>query len=428
MPQATDLPEIYRQRRQKLMRSMGDGVALIESSGRAPDPLLDDKNLYYLTGDRKRDSVLLLAPEGMVIDRFETLQTSRCARGHVVKEVLFVRELSERERLVDGAGSGYDEIGAETGIETVKPLSKLEEILAEALVRNERLWVNVGWMPRLDEPLTSGQLRINKIRERYPWLSIANAAPLIHELRRVKDAHEIACLRRAFEIQTEIFSEIMATLKPGDNEGLGKAIFDHGVGRRAGEGVRGDWGDRYASNIIVAAGPRSAVAHYMDNDREIADGDLVLIDAGVEVDGYCSDITRTFPASGVFTPRQRELYAIVLEAQNAAIAAMRPGVTNLEVHQTAWRVLENHGIESHAYGNCGHPVGLNIHDACGWKGDDDRPYEPGVVMVIEPFVMLPEEGFGLRIEDGVLITETGCELLAGPPREIAEVEALCRRE
>jgi len=407
---------------------MGEGVALVEASGFAPDPLLYDKNLVYLTGDRKRDSILVLAPGGLRIDRFETLHGPELARGRVVEEVLFVRELTEREKLIDGAGSGYDAIAAQTGVETVKPLSKLEEILGEALARTERMWVNVGWMPKLDVPLTAGQILVNKIRERHPWLSCKNIAPLIHDMRRVKDAFEIECLRRAFEIQTEIFSEIMASLAPGENEGLGKAIFDHGVGKRAGEGVRGNWSDLYAANIIVAAGPRCAIAHYMDNDQQIEDGDLVLIDAGVEVHGYSSDITRTFPANGKFTDRQREIYAITLEAQQAAIARMVPGSTNFEAHRAAYETYEKYGLEQHAYGNCGHPVGLNIHDAAGWKGDDDLPFEPGNVMVIEPFIMLPDEGLGIRIEDGVLITEDGCELLAGPPREIEEVEELCRRD
>jgi len=282
-------------------------------------------------------------------------------------------------------------------------------------------------MPRFDAPLTSGQLFVNRIRERYPWLSFENAAPLIHEMRRTKDAYEVECLRRAFEIHAEIFSEIMSTLRPGDNEGLGKAIYDHGVGKLAGEGVRGNWDDLYVSNIIVAAGPRSAIGHYMDNDQRIEDGDVVLIDAGVEFRGYSSDITRTFPANGEFTDRQREVYAITLEAQKAAIATMRPGSASHDAHRAVYETYARHGLEKSSYGNCGHPVGLNIHDATGWKSDDDLPFEPGHVLVIEPFVMLPEEGFGIRIEDGVLITEDGFELLAGPLREIHEVEELCRR-
>jgi len=428
MDTTTNLPKLYTERRRRLMDEMADGVAIIDGSGLAPDPLLYDKNLRYLTGLRTKDAILVLAPQGIRIDRFETLQGPEIGRGRIVNEVLFVRELTEREKLVDGEASGYDQVASDTGVGAVKPLSKLEELLSEALVRTERMWVNISWMPKFDAPLTAHQRLINRIRDRYPWLAISNAAPLIHEMRRTKDAYEVECLRRSFEIHAEVFSEIMATLKPGDNEGLGKAIYDHAVGKRAGEGVRGDWDDDYVANIIVAAGPRSAVGHYMDNNQEIKDGDLVLIDGGVEVHGYSSDITRTFPANGRFSDRQREVYEITLEAQRAAIATMKPGSTSHDAHLAVYEMYKKHGLENNAYGTCGHPVGLNIHDANGWKADDDLPFEAGHVLVIEPFVMLPDDGFGIRIEDGVLITEDGCEVLAGPPKEVEDVEALCRRD
>jgi Xaa-Pro aminopeptidase len=120
---------------------------------------------------------------------------------------------------------------------------------------------------------------------------------------------------------------------------------------------------------------------------------------------------------------------MVLEAENAAIATMRPGSTMREAHQAVYDVFKKYGVEQYSYGNCGHPVGLNIHDPNGRYADDrDQPFVPGVVIVIEPFLMLPDEGIGIRIEDGVLITETGHEILSGPPREIEEVEALCRRK
>jgi Xaa-Pro aminopeptidase len=161
------------------------------------------------------------------------------------------------------------------------------------------------------------------------------------------------------------------------------------------------------------------------NCEIIREGDLVLIDSGIGYEGYVSDITRTFPATGRFTPRQRELYEIVLEAQEAAIATMRPGSNSLEAHQASVDVLKRYGLDKYGYGNAGHPVGLNIHDpnSAGW--DNDQPFEPGVVIAIEPFISIPEEGVGIRNEDGVLITATGHELMPGPAREAVDVEALC---
>ena len=153
----------------------------------------------------------------------------------------------------------------------------------------------------------------------------------------------------------------------------------------------------------------------------------MLIDSGLVCNGYASDITRTFPANGRFDPRQRQLYEIVLEAQKRAIATMKPGSTQMIAYQAVYEHFKRHNLERYGFGVCGHAVGLNIHDANGaTRMDRDQPFEPGVIVVIEPFLALPEEGIGIRIEDGVLITETGHELLAGPPREADEVEALCR--
>jgi len=420
-----DLATVYTKRRRALMEQMNEGIALIESSGPAPDPLLHDKNLRYLVGPVARDAVLLLAPRGIVIDRFETQIGPEVGRGRRVREVLFIPGLTARQKKIDGEGSPNEEVRVRTGVEAVKPLDELETILAGALLREEVAWINVAGPVPFSETPPRPLLLVRKVQERCPWIRFRNAAPLIHELRRVKDDHEIGCLRRAFEIHARIFSRLMASLKPGTNESFGKAIFDYEVGLLAHEGVSGAWNDLYTANIIVAAGKNSAIAHYMANDQPVADGDLVLIDGGVEVQGYASDITRTFPANGRFTARQRELYQITLDAQNEALATMKPGSTARAAHEAVYETFKAHGLDNYSYGTCGHPVGLNIHDANGWSADDDRPFEPGVVLVIEPFISIPEENVAIRIEDGVLITECGHEVLPGPPRNVNDVEALC---
>jgi Xaa-Pro aminopeptidase len=283
-------------------------------------------------------------------------------------------------------------------------------------------------VPRLSQPLTSYLTLIERIRQRFYWVQLKNIAPLIHEMRFVKDDHEIACLREAFEIHSAIFEKIMPALKPGVNESVGQAIFDYEVQIR-GDHVSSIGSEHYASSIIVGSGPNAAIPHYMDNSRIIQDDDLVLIDSGVSVGGYFSDITRTFPANGRFTPRQRELYAIVLEALYTAIDTMKPGSTMLAAHQAVSDVFKRYDLTEYSYSNCGHPVGLSIHEpARRYVDDREHPFEPGVVVVIEPFIMLPDEGLGIRIEDGVLITDTGHEIMAGPPRDIDEVEDLCCRE
>ncbi len=419
-----DLANIYKKRRNKLMTQMESGVAIIRQSFTATDILLKDKNLEYLTGIKEENTILLLAKNGISINFWETQKTENVGRGDIVHEVLFVRELSEREKAIDGDSSNEDKIKSETGVDAVLSLNQFDSIIGASLVKTETLWVNIAAPYSLSKPLSDDLIRLNQIKERFLWLNIKNIAPLIHEMRRIKDDYEIECLKEAFKIHTEVFEKIMSSLKPGDNEAKGKAIWDYETAMK-GTTVSGNTLDNYANNIIVAAGENTTIGHYMDNNQEIKDGDLILIDSGVSVNGYSSDITRTFPANGEFTDRQRELYEIALEAQKAAISTMRAGSTSRIAHRAVFDTWKKYGLEKYGYGTCGHPVGLNIHDSNGWKSDDDKPFEQGVVLVIEPFLSIPGE-VGIRIEDGVLITKDGCEVLSGPAVEINDIERLCK--
>ncbi len=422
------LSEIYKNRRKQLMERMGEGVALITQSYSSPDVLLQDKNIKYLVGEIPKDAVLILAPKGITIDIIETLIGPEVGRGRKVNEVLFVRELREIEKQIDGEGKSNESIQKEKGIEAIKPLKELNRILSYNLVTESMIWVNIANYMSLDHPPTPNILRIKQIRDQFVWLNFKNIAPLIHDMRWIKEPIEIEYLKHAFRVHSEIYTKIMQTLKPGDNESLGKAIYDYEINSKYDPKlVKGNWNDRYEANIIVAAGKNTAVGHYMKNDQVIQDGDLILIDAGVEYNGYSSDITRTFPANGKFTQRQKELYSIVLEAQKAAIAVMKPGATEKDAHYAVYEVFKKHGLDKYGYGPCGHSVGLNIHDATAWR-NQEKAFKPGVIVVIEPFLAIPEEGVGIRIEDGVLITENGCELLPGPVKEIEEIEILCKRD
>ena len=418
----TSLANRYRGRQQELMQQMGEGLALIQAGGVTQDALLHDKNVLYLTGLSAPDAVLLLAPGGIKVDYFETMHTAEVGRGRMVHTILFVNERTAAQVFIDGPADNLEAVQQAAGVDRVLGLDKLNETLHRNLMRQSVLWLNTPATPRLDKPLTPQLFFSNQLRERYYWLSCRNIAPLIHKMRYVKDAYEINCLRQAFSVQTEIFTQIMSTLRPGINESLGQAIFEYEVRTRPQHISVGL--DMYDSSIIVGAGKNAVIGHYMANNQEILDGDLVLIDAGISYHGYYSDITSTFPANGSFTPRQRELYAIVLEAQKQAIATMRPGVTEYEVHQAVYAVFQAHGLEKESYGRCGHSVGLNIHDVYEYP---DPPLVPGVVVVIEPFLMLPNEGIGIRLECGVLITANGPEILPHPPQEIEAVEAVCRR-
>lgn len=424
-----ELAERCRQRRKRLLENTGTGVILVDSSGVSPDSNLWDKNLYYLSGVPARNAYLLIVPDGVRVEHAETRGGPELYQGHLVHEILFVEERSPQATFMDGPGPTLEYIHQTSGVDRVYPISHMNAILQRALMAADTLWLNTPATPAIDQPLTPHLDFVRRLRERYYWLNFRNVATPIHLLRFVKDDYEIASLRQAFEIQCRIFEQIMRALKPGTNESLGQAIFDYEI-QTAPENVSHGMGDDlYEASIIVGSGRNSAIPHYVHNNRVIQDGDLVLIDSGVAVNGYTADITRTFPANGRFSPRQRELYEMVLEAEKAAIATMRPGSTMREAHQAVYDVFCKYGVEQYSYGNCGHPVGLNIHDPNGRYADDrDQPFVPGVVVVIEPFLMLPDEDIGIRIEDGVLITETGHEVLSGPPREVHEVEALCRRD
>jgi Xaa-Pro aminopeptidase len=438
---APSLTERYRARRRQLVQAAqdardaqetpgaGSNIILVQSAGTSPDPFLWDKNLAYLTGRNDRQACLLLAPDGVRVERAETRTGPELGRGRVVHEILFVAERTPQEQFMDGPSPSLEEMREATGVDRAYLLSQLETVLQAALMASETLWLNTPYTPQLGSPLTPDLTLAQRIREHFYWVRLRNIAPLIHQQRFVKDENEVACLRRAFEIQTAIFERIMRELTPGTNEALGQAIFEYEVRARGPEVGHGMGTDLYAASIIVGAGKNAAIPHYMSNDQPIHDGDLVLIDGSAAVGGYAADITRTFPANGRFTPRQRELYALVLEAQEAAIATMKPGATLRDGHQAVYDVFKRYGVERYGYGNAGHSVGLNVHDPNGWMpGGREVPFEPGVVLVIEPFLTMPEEGLGIRIEDGVLITEHGHEVLAGPPRTIEAIEALCQRD
>jgi len=423
MTEKFKLDEIYKNRRRNLINQIKEGVVMINVAVSAPDLLLYDKNIRYLVGQVPNDSILLLSPHGIEVDRDETLFTKEVGRGVKTHEILFLRELSSREEITDGRGLTLQEYEKKTGVQTVKWLSDFNEILSRALLTESLLWANLPSPPSIGKPLTSDHIRLNQIRERFHWIQIKNVAPIIHLMRWKKDSYEIDCLHKAFEIHSQIFEKIMSQLKPGTNESLGDAIYNYEINIRDPLKVSGKWSDLYLNNLIVASGKNTTIGHYMVNNQIIQDNDLVLIDAGVEYNGYSSDITRTFPANGKFTPRQRELYQIVLDAQKKAIATMKVGSNQRTAHVAVFEYFKQFGLDKYNYGKCGHAVGLNIHDANGW-GINDQPYEDGTVVVIEPYIAIPEEGIGIRIEDGVVIRKNGVELLPGPPKEIDDIEKL----
>jgi Xaa-Pro aminopeptidase len=253
------------------------------------------------------------------------------------------------------------------------------------------------------------------LRDR-PDLQVRGAGGPLARVRFVKSAEEVARIRRACEVTCAGLREAMRSCKPGMREFELQAVLEYAC-RRGGA-------PRQAFPSIVGSGPNATILHYHANRRRIEDGDLVLMDVGGEVMGYAADVTRTFPANGRFTGEQAAIYDVVLEAQAAAIAAVRPGAGFRDVDQAARDVIQKAGHGGAILHSTSHYVGLDVHDP-GPGG----ALRTGMVLTVEPGIYLPEKGIGVRIEDTVLVTEDGAEVLSpGAPKSRKEIEALMRKK
>ncbi|MEN0019685.1 MAG: M24 family metallopeptidase, partial [Planctomycetota bacterium] len=259
---------------------------------------------------------------------------------------------------------------------------------------------------------------LRRATSRIPGSSVAMDREIVPAMRRAKDDSEIELIRRAIANTAAGLQDGMAAVQPGMTEFELRTIIETAFHR---EGSR-----RLAFGSIVGSGPNSCVLHYRgEHDHRVMNaGELVLCDVGAEVENYAADITRTFPVSGKFTPRQREVYEVVLQAADAAIEAIRPGVTFRELNDIAREVIESAGYTDDMPHGLGHFLGLYVHDA----GNYHLPLTPGTVITIEPGIYLRDEAIGIRIEDDVLVTETGSEMLStGIPRTVGEIEAAMQR-
>jgi Xaa-Pro aminopeptidase len=428
--------EQTRQRREEFMRRIAGGIAIFPSAptairnGDVDHEYRQDSDFYYLTGFEEPNSVAVLVP------------------GHPDhKFVLFVQP-KEREREVwTGWRAGEEGAKRDYGVDAAFTIDKLDEELPKLAEKADRIYYRFGSDPAFDRRLVALMPRFQRQRQREGTgpASVIDPAELLHDMRLVKSADELALLRRAIDITCEGHLAAIQAIKPGSNECEVEAVLRY-VFRKQGSPRSG-----YAP--IVAAGSNATVLHYTVNNEPIEAGDLVLIDAGAEFGYFTGDVTRTLPASGRFTADQAALYQLVLDAQREAIDAVRPGATFIAPHDRAVRVLTegmvrlgllegeiDKLIEESAYKKfymhrTSHWLGMDVHDAGPYKvGDEWRRLSPGMVMTIEPGLYIAEDlegvdpryrGIGIRIEDDVLVTEQGCEVLSSRvPTSIEEIERL----
>ncbi len=430
---------VFAARRKALMDAIGpDAVAVVRSlperlrNGDSHYPFRQHSDVLYLTGFAEPDTTVILRP-GAATDRV----------------VMFVRPRDPAMEVWDGRRAGVEGATRDYGADVAYPASELATRLPELICNVDELHYAIGLDEDTDLLIARTVARLRKLEKRgqRPPRAIVDPRAALHELRLRKGPEELHALRKAAAISADAHVAAMRQGRPGTFEYELEATIDYAFRSRGGAGP--------GYGTIVGAGENATILHYVENRCAIADGDLVLIDAGCEYNHYTADITRTWPASGRFTAPQRRVYELVLGVQKSAIELAAPGVTLDDIHQHCVRALTAGMIElglltgtvdervaDAAYKRyymhlTSHWLGLDVHDAGAYtRGGKPRPLEPGMVITVEPGLYIaaddetaPAElrGIGVRIEDDVLITADGREnLTAACPKEIADLEAICR--
>ncbi|MDD5035737.1 MAG: Xaa-Pro aminopeptidase [Methylococcaceae bacterium] len=431
----------FKQRRKQLMRQMKKhSIALLASAPavtRNRDveyPFRQDSDFHYLTGFDEPEAVAVFAP-----------------KRELGEFILFCREYDETKAVWTGRHAGLEGAREVFGADEAYPIQELGKILPQLLDGRRAVYYPLAAEGELPRQIMAAVL---EVREKAragakPPTEFIDLDSLVHEKRLFKSEAELQLLRKAVEVSILAHRRAMKTVRPGMFEYQIEAELMHEFMRH---GLRSP-----AYSSIVAGGENACVLHYTENSERLDDGDLLLIDAGAEYGNYAADITRTFPVNGRFSEAQRQIYQLVLDAQGAAIAEVRPGKRWNDPHDAAVRVLVkglvrlgllegriSKLIKDEAYKpfymhRTGHWLGMDVHDVGDYKVDDEwRLLEPGMVLTVEPGLYIPASclhvdsqwrGIGVRIEDDVLVTRDGCEVLTSDlPKTVAEIEALMRIE
>ena len=394
---------IYSNRRAKVLKSLqGNGMALL-FSGKAPmrseDEAYDfsvNRNFYYLTGLQKEDMVLML------------LEMDGSSR-----EILFIQPYDELLARWVGGRMSKEEATEISEIKDVRDISELDGMVASVYNRTRK---DNGfkcffdfWHYDIDQPASPAEAYANKLKERYPSIILKDIYPIMTHLRLIKDEYEISCLKKAIHTTNLGIQQMMRSSRPGLNEMAMEGVFNFVLMQSMCR--------QNAFKTIAASGERATILHYSENDQIMKDGELFLCDLGATFNNYCADISRTFPVNGRFSERQREIYEIVLNAQKIVIENARVGTKMRDLNQMVidyYRTeLPKHGlnkdVSEYYFHSVSHHLGLDTHDVNGGLGET---LEAGMVITDEPGLYIADEGIGIRIEDDLLITGTGAEVLS----------------
>jgi len=382
---------------------------------------LQNADLFYLTGVNQEETILLLAP-----DAFDP--------NH--REILFVRETSELLAIWEGHKLSKEQAAKVSGIKTVKWLSEFPTVLHSVLCEMENVYLNTNEHQRATTEVETRDARfIRECQAKYPLHHYHRLAPLMHELRVVKSQHETGAIQAACKLTGKGFKRVCRFVKPGVNEAEVEAEFAHEFIR-----VKG----AFAYMPIIAAGANNNVLHYLQNDQPCRKGDLLLLDVGAGLGNYMSDMTRTIPVSGRFTRRQKQVYNAVLRVFRQMVKQMVPGKTTkdlrseceqliaeecvrlglLKASQLKRQTPEDPAAKPYFMHGVSHPIGLDVHDVTY----NHYKITPGWVLTCEPAIYIREEGFGVRLENTILVTEDGQkDLMAEIPIEADAIEDLMHR-
>jgi Xaa-Pro aminopeptidase len=424
--------EEYAARRAKLRAAVDGPIVIFGYTGHedASEVALffQEPHFYYLTGHSEPGAALLLIPGppgfdglGDVIYQVKHGWESVFA---IPREILFLPARDPKEEVWEGPkiGPADPDVAAKTGFANVEPIASLKGDL-ERLAKKYKTFYTL-LPPKNEDGYPHLGNSVAEIRDAIPHATLKDIAPQLDAMRQVKSAAELALMQKAIDVSIDAQFDAMRHMQPG--------MFEYQIAARMKEIHELGGCSREAYAPIVGTGFNSTVLHYSVLDAEIKDGDVVVIDVGGEYGGYAADITRTLPANGKFTQRQREIYDIVLGAQNAALAAVKPGAVitgrkdSLQAIVTEYINTHGHDKEGRTLGRyyphgVSHHLGLDVHD----PGDRTRPLEPGMVITVEPGIYIPEENIGVRIEDDVLVTRDGYQLLtARLPRTADEIEKI----
>ncbi|HSK72718.1 MAG TPA: Xaa-Pro aminopeptidase [Pyrinomonadaceae bacterium] len=395
-----------------------------------------DPDFYYLTGFPEPDAIAVINPS-----------------SRKNKYTLFVRPRDPLMETWYGRREGVEGAKKNYGVDKALPIEKFETELPKLLNGNEKLYYRFGVDNKLDQQILhylSGQ-RFRRLKTAYPPHTIIDPTMIIGDMRLHKTEEEIEIMKRSAEIAAEAHILAMQKVKPGMNEYQIESLMEAYMRDKGASGV--------AYNSIVGGGENACILHYVENNCDLQDGDLLLIDAGASYKGYASDITRTFPVSGKFTKAQREVYDIVLDVQLKCIEATKTGTTikqrqdlSIELLTEGMKklgllkgktedLIKDKKYEKYYMHGVGHYLGLDVHDAGRYFTDqtakESRPFAPGMVLTVEPGLYIPPDdkdapakyrGIGIRIEDDVLVTEDGnVNLTSKVPKEAEAIEELMNK-